>query len=147
MLFERCAQCQRCCHVDPGYPALEVSLTQAETQQHGRICIETSCTHLGPEGCQLGDGKPLSCKLYPLSFEPESRTFHFDVDCPLKTLYFAQLSDPSSQASQHLVQMADAIRQLEHTDSPFLQDNFAIDSAYFELEALPTNPLLSPVSS
>jgi len=124
-----------------------VSLTQTETKQHGRICIETSCTHLGPEGCQLGDGKPLSCKLYPLSFEPESRTFHFDVECPLKTTYFAQLDDPSSQASAHLTQMANAIRQLEHTDSPFLQSNFAIDSAYFELEALPINPLLTPANS
>lgn len=147
MLFELCAQCQRCCQVDPGYPPLEVSLTQAETRHYGRICIENSCTHLGPQGCQLADDKPLSCKLYPLSFEPESRTFYFDVECPLKTPYFAQLDDPGSQASRHLAQMADAIRQLEHTDSSFLKTNFAIDADYFELEALPINPMLTPASS
>jgi Fe-S-cluster containining protein len=147
MLFELCAQCQRCCHVDPGYPPLEVSLTQAETKHHGRICIESACTHLGPQGCSLGEDKPLSCKLYPLSFEPESRTFHFDVECPLKAPYFEQLADPSSQASAHLSQMVQAIVQLERTDSPFLHSNYAIDADYFELEALPVNPLVNVSTS
>lgn len=137
MLFDHCAQCQRCCHVDEGYPPLEVSLTQIETKQHGRICIENTCTHLGPAGCELGEDKPLSCKLYPLSFEPESRTFHFDVECPLKVRYFEQLKDPASQASEHLFEMVTAVRQLEKLDTEFLKNNYAIDADYFELEPLP----------
>jgi len=143
MLFDHCAECQRCCHVDAGYPPLEVSLTQLETRQHVRICIENACTHLGTEGCELGDDKPLSCKLYPLSFEPQSRTFHFDVDCPLKVPYFEQLKDPASQASQHVSQMVSAVRQLEKSDPDFLKNNYAIDADYFELEALPINAVVS----
>ena len=30
MPFEYCAECQRCCHVDTGYPSLEITLTAAE---------------------------------------------------------------------------------------------------------------------
>jgi Fe-S-cluster containining protein len=129
--------------VDEGYPPLEVSLTQLETKQHVRICIENACSHLGPQGCELGEDKPLSCKLYPLSFEPQSRTFHFDVECPLKLAYFEQLNDPASQATQHLTQMVAAVSQLEKSDPEFLKHNFAIDADYFELEPLPINALVS----
>lgn len=140
MLFEHCAQCQRCCHIDGDFPPLEVSLTRKEANLYGSICIESSCTHLGARGCDLGEAKPVSCKLYPLSFEPVSRTFHFDVECPLKDRYFEQLSDPKSEASLHLLSMSKIIKSLEKTDSKFLQNNYAIDVDYFELENLPLNP-------
>ena len=140
MLFDHCAQCQRCCHVDEDYPALEVTLTQQEQQVYGSVCIESRCDHLGSAGCQLGDAKPVSCKLYPLSFDPHSRSFHFDVECPLKTTYFEQLASPSSEASLHLSTMSKMIRQLEKSDPAFLEKNHAIDIDYFELEALPVNP-------
>lgn len=140
MLFDHCAQCQRCCHVEEDYPALEVTLTQKEKKVYGSVCIETRCTHLGSQGCQLGEAKPVSCKLYPLSFEPLTRSFHFDVECPLKSTYFAQLADSSSEASQHLSKMAQIIRKLEKSDAAFLDNNYAVDLDYFELEALPVNP-------
>ena len=82
----------------------------------------------------------MSCKLYPLSFEPRSRTFQFDVECPLKDRYFAQLSDPKSEASLHLLSMSNIIKGLEKTDHEFLENNYAIDVDYFELETLPVSP-------
>lgn len=30
MLFDHCAECQRCCNVEPGYPSLEITLTRKE---------------------------------------------------------------------------------------------------------------------
>ena len=140
MLFDHCAQCQRCCHVDEDYPPLEVTLTQKEKKVYGSVCIETHCAHLGPVGCQLGDDKPVSCKLYPLSYEPNTRSFHFDVECPLKSTYFEQLAQPASEASLHLSKMAQVIQKLEKSDPAFLETNYAIDIDYFELEALPVNP-------
>ena len=140
MLFDHCGQCQRCCHIEEDYPPLEISLTKEEARVYGSICIERSCTHLGARGCDLGEAKPVSCKLYPLSFEPGSRTFQFDVECPLKDRYFEQLSNPKSDASLHLLSMSKIIKDLEKTDSVFLQKNHAIDVGYFELETVPRNP-------
>ena len=140
MLFDHCAQCQRCCHVDEDYPPLEVTLTRQEKKVYGSVCIETRCEHLGPVGCNLGEAKPVSCKLYPLSYAPQTRSFHFDVECPLKDAYFAQLADPGSEASLHLSKMTQAIQALEKSDKAFLATNYAIDVDYFELEALPLNP-------
>jgi len=140
MLFEHCAQCQRCCHIEEDFPPLEVSLTKKESRVYGSICIENHCTHLGDRGCDLGEAKPVSCKLYPLSFEPSSRTFQFDVECPLKDRYFAQLADPKSDASLHLLSMSNIIKRLEKTDHEFLESNYAIDVDYFELETLPVSP-------
>lgn len=140
MLFDHCAQCQRCCHVDEDYPPLEVTLTQQEKKVYGSVCIETRCEHLGPSGCQLGEAKPISCKMYPLAYAPQTRRFYFDVDCPLKPAYFAQLENAASEASLHLGQMVELIQNLEPIDPAFLATNFAIDADYFELEALPINP-------
>jgi Fe-S-cluster containining protein len=140
MLFDHCAQCQRCCHVDEDYPPLEVTLTRQEKKIYGSVCIETRCDHLGPVGCNLGEAKPVSCKLYPLSYEPQSRSFHFDVECPLMPAYFAQLDNPASEASLHLATMAHLIQGLEKSDQAFLATNHAIDADYFELEALPVRP-------
>jgi Fe-S-cluster containining protein len=140
MLFDHCAQCQRCCHVDEDYPPLEVTLTRQEKTVYGSVCIETRCEHLGPVGCQLAEAKPVSCKLYPLSYAPQTRSFHFDVECPLKSVYFEQLANADSEASLHFSRMAEMIQNLEHTDQAFLATNYAIDLDYFELEVLPVNP-------
>jgi hypothetical protein len=140
MLFDHCAQCQRCCHVDEDYPPLEVTLTQQEKKVYVSVCIETRCEHLGPVGCMLGPAKPVSCKMYPLAYAPHSRTFYFDVECPLKPAYFEQLANSRSEASLHLAQMAEVIQKLEFSDPAFLATNFAVDTDYFELEALPVHP-------
>lgn len=140
MLFDHCAQCRRCCHIDPGYPALEVTLTQAEKKIHGSICIQTECTHLGAAGCSLGETKPLSCKLYPLSFNPTSKLFSFDADCPLMPEYQQQLQDKTSEASLHLALMSEQVLQLAKTDPKFLQKNHGVDADYFDLQPLrPSN--------
>ena len=110
MLFDHCATCQRCCHVDPGFPPLEVTLTREEKKGLGSVCIENSCEHLGDAGCTLGDAKPLSCKLYPLAFNPKTKAFFFDIDCPLMPMYESQLQDPASEASNHLRQMSEAVK-------------------------------------
>ncbi len=140
MLFDHCAQCQRCCHVDEDYPPLEVTLTRKEKKVYGRVCIETQCEHLGAMGCGLGDAKPVSCKLYPLSYEPQTQSFHFDVECPLKSTYFEQLLNPASEASAHLLKMVQVVQDLETSDPAFLAANHAIDVDYFELEAVPHTP-------
>jgi len=141
MLFDHCAQCQRCCHVDEDYPPLEVTLTRQEKKIYGSVCIETCCEHLGSAGCKLGEAKPVSCKLYPLSYDPQTRSFHFDVECPLMSAYFAQLDNPVSEASLHLSTMSHLIQGLEKTDAAFLLSNHAVDLDYFELEALPARPM------
>ena len=136
MLFDLCAQCRRCCVVDPGEPPLEVSLTRAEEKRFGSICIETHCAHLGPQGCSLGESKPFSCSLYPLSFNPHERRFYFDTECPLLSTYVEQLAHEHSEASSHLAAMTREIVRLERDDPDFLLQNHAIDIEYFDLVAL-----------
>ena len=143
MLFEYCAECRRCCNVDEGHPALEVTLTTSEQKKFGSICIERNCTHLGDQGCTLGHEKPFSCSLYPLSFNPKSRTFSYDSECPLMPTYVGQLKDEASEASLHLEAITQEILKLETSDPNFLMENHAVDIDYFELiklshKALPT---------
>ena len=138
MLFEQCAQCQRCCRVDPGYPSLEISLTQKETQQLGSVCIDRSCQHLGSQGCTLDQRKPFSCQLYPLSYNPHQKSFMYDVECPIMPQYVRQLKAPQSEASIHLQAMKTEIDRLTQEDPDFLMNNYAIDVDYFELKKLPT---------
>jgi len=137
MLFEYCAECRRCCNVEEGQPALEVTLTDTEQKKFGSICIEDNCTHLGNEGCSLGDEKPFSCSLYPLSFNPHSREFFFDNECPLMPTYITQLADKGSEASAHLDSITQKILKLETTNGDFLVENHAVDIDYFELIKLP----------
>jgi hypothetical protein len=144
-LFDLCAQCRRCCVVDPGEPPLEVSLTRAETKRFGSLCIETRCTHLGPQGCRKGDDKPFSCALYPLSFDPHERRFSFDSECPLLPTYVAQLSDARSEASAHLAAMTREIVRLERDDPGFLLRNREIDLEYFDLTELPSETAPGPL--
>ena len=136
MLFDHCATCQRCCHVDPGFPPLEVTLTREEKKGLGSVCIENSCEHLGDAGCTLGDAKPLSCKLYPLAFNPKTKAFFFDIDCPLMPMYESQLQDPDSEAANHLRQMSEAVKELSKSDPQFLTSNYRVDSYYFDLAPL-----------
>ncbi len=137
MPFDHCAECRRCCYIEQGYPSLEISLTKKEKSQYGSICIETQCTHLGPSGCTLGEDKPFSCKLYPLSYDPESKKVYYDTDCPLMPEYIRQLKDESSEASKHLASCKQEFARLEKSDRAFLKGNFDIDSDYFDLKRLP----------
>jgi len=141
VLFDRCADCRRCCHVEAGYPSLEVTLTRSEKKTLGSVCIEGNCQHLGPQGCSIGDAKPFGCKLYPLSFDPTTRSLHYDVECPLMPDYIEQLADRSSDASLHLRTVSNEIRKLSSTDPEFLAANHAVDLDYFELKKLPHRPL------
>lgn len=137
MLFDHCAVCQQCCHVEAGYPPLEITLTRTEKKQLVSVCIEQQCPHLGPSGCTMGDGKPFGCKLYPLSYNPKNKSFYFDTDCPLMDPYMASLDDESSDASMHLKGAQQVILRLEKTDPDFLKKNHAIDQAYFDLKKIP----------
>jgi Fe-S-cluster containining protein len=136
VLFDHCAQCQRCCNVEAGFPPLEITLTAKEQKKLGSVCIETSCTHLGPQGCTMGEDKPFGCTLYPLSYNPKNKNFYFDTDCPLMDNYMDGLSDKNSDAHQHLSKVNDIIVQLEKTDPAFLQMNHAVDVSYFDLKRI-----------
>lgn len=138
MLFDHCAVCRQCCTIEEGYPPLEITLTAREEKRYGSLCVETNCTNLGPQGCTLGDEKPFSCSLYPLSYDPESDRFSFDRDCPLKETYFAQLDDTESDASRHLSEMSGQIEKLKKTDPKFLFTNRSVDVDYFDLQELPS---------
>jgi len=138
LLFDHCAECKSCCHVDAGYGSLEITLTQAEAEVHQQLCIEDKCTHLGAKGCKLGDDKPLSCKLYPLSFDHEAKKYHFDAACPLLPEYKRQLKNPDSDAAQHMKKMDHLLMQLMDTDTDFLKRNREIDLDFFELTPLAT---------
>jgi len=144
VLFDLCAQCQRCCVVDPGHPPLEVSLTRIEEKRLGSVCIETRCAHLGPQGCSMGEHKPFSCSLYPLSFNPHERRFYFDTECPLLSTYVDQLGDKSSEASSHLASITQEILRLEQDEPGFLLKNHEIDIEYFDLVEIPH--AIAPVS-
>ena len=137
MLFDQCAKCQQCCHIEPGYPPLDITLSALEQKRLHTICIKTQCPYLGPKGCKLGPDKPFSCQLYPLSYNPVRKTFHYDTDCPLKPEYISQLSDAKSEASVHLDKMKNMITVLQKQDANFLKMNHAIDVDYFELKRLP----------
>ncbi len=136
MLFDHCAECRGCCHVDTGYPALEITLTAVEKKKHGSLCIETGCQNLGDSGCTLGDDKPFSCQLYPLSFNPKTSSFLFDVACPLMPEYQRQLQDEASEAAAHFGLMAAELKRLARVDPSFLRKNFKVDEYYFDLHPL-----------
>jgi Fe-S-cluster containining protein len=138
MLFDHCAECQSCCRIDEGYPPLEITLSKAETKRMGRLCLESTCQFLGSSGCTLGHDKPLGCQLYPLSYDPKTENFFFDAACPLMPSYRQQLSEPGSEASLHLARMSHAIRQLAEVEPDFLQQNFKVDSEYFDIQPLQT---------
>jgi Fe-S-cluster containining protein len=138
MLFDYCAECRSCCHIDPGYPPLEVSLTRQEKAKYRSICIDTECEHLSSTGCTLGDTKPLSCKLYPLAYNPADGRFHYDNECPLMPEYVRQLAEPGSDARQHLSEMKTVIENIQASEAAFLKRNFSVDKAYFELKELPS---------
>jgi Fe-S-cluster containining protein len=137
MLFDHCAVCQQCCNVEAGYPPLEITLTRNEQQKLGSVCIEQQCTHLGPQGCTMGDDKPFGCKLYPLSYNPKNKSFYFDADCPLMDPYMADLQDANSDASLHFNSAQQVILQLEKKDPAFLKNNHAVDKMYFDLKKIP----------
>ena len=138
MLFDHCAECQSCCNVDAGYGALEITLTKHESSVIKHLCIEDQCMHLGPRGCTLGDDKPLSCKLYPLSFDHKAQKYYFDAACPLLPEYKRQLKNPDSEASNHFKQMNHLLTELSHTDEDFLERNHQVDLDFFELTPLKT---------
>jgi Fe-S-cluster containining protein len=135
--FHHCAECQRCCNVDPAYPPLEITLTAKEQNSMGDLCLHGDCEYLGPNGCVSGEAKPFSCKLYPLAYNPKSKIFYYDVECPLMTEYIQQLNQPDSVASKHLSAMRSEIDMLAKSDQLFLQRNYRVDSEYFELKRLP----------
>jgi Fe-S-cluster containining protein len=137
VLFDHCAECQRCCHVDAGYPPLDITLTATEEKKLGSVCIETRCDHLGPQGCTMGSDKPFGCTLYPLSYNPNNKSFYFDTDCPLMDDYMRDLKNADSDASQHLAKMQHSINLLEKTDPQFLKRNHEVDITYFELKKIP----------
>jgi Fe-S-cluster containining protein len=141
VLFDHCAECQRCCTIDDGHPPLEVSLTRSEKKKLGSVCIEKKCEHLGDQGCTMGEDKPFACSLYPLSFDPVRRQFLYDTDCPLMPTYVKQLEQPGSDAQAHFSMVQRAIFKLEKKDPAFLQQNFSIDVDYFDLKKLSHPPL------
>lgn len=133
MLFDHCQECRKCCHVEPGYPPLEIPLRQAERKQLGRIQVKTTCRFLGNGGCDLGQDKPYACYQYPLSFDPHTLRFYFDADCPLYDRYQQQLRHKGSEALAHLNKVVETIAQMMGTDRRFLQRNHELDADYFEL--------------
>jgi hypothetical protein len=106
------------------------------------LCIEDQCEHLGAKGCNLGDGKPLSCKLYPLSFDPELKKYYFDAACPLLPEYKRQLKDSDSDASNHFREMNTLIEEMAVVDPKFLSRNHEVDVDFFELVPLRQPKLL-----
>jgi len=59
---EKCAECKGCCFFD-GDDAWEspCQLTM-DNAKNGDYMV---CVHLTPNGCSLGEGKPVECAMYP----------------------------------------------------------------------------------
>jgi Fe-S-cluster containining protein len=138
MLFDLCKHCQKCCHVDEGFPPLEIPLVAAEKTCWQKLEISTACRFLGESGCTLGAAKPFACQQYPVSFDPKRRRFFFDADCPLYQQYQKDLLVESSEAHQHFDGLVRAIHVLTQEDPEFLEKNFELDAADFDLLALKT---------
>ena len=85
----------------------------------------------------MKEEKPFSCSLYPLSFDPGSRRFFYDSECPIMDAYVEQLHDEDSEASHHLLSIKSEILRLEKTDPEFLTRNHEVDVDYFDLIKLP----------
>jgi hypothetical protein len=85
----------------------------------------------------MGESKPFACSLYPLSFNPQSRRFLFDGECPIMPTYIDQLHDDKSEASQHLKAIKKEVVRLEKLDPDFLAKNHVVDVDYFDLIELP----------
>lgn len=137
MPFDHCSTCKRCCHIDPDYPPLEVTLTASESKKYHSICIKTRCKFLGIHGCTLGEMKPFSCQMYPLVFDPKGQTFFYDTDCPVMPSYIEQLQSSKTVAFKHLRMIQKKVKQLMHKDVDFLSHNYAVDSEYFDIRVLP----------
>jgi hypothetical protein len=84
----------------------------------------------------MGEDKPFSCKLYPLSYNPNNKSFYFDTDCPLMDPYLLGLKDERSDASKHFNSAQQVIFQLEKNDPAFLKNNHAVDKMYFDLKKI-----------
>ena len=139
MLFDYCSTCKRCCHIDPGYPPLEITLTVNEKKEYKSICIENECSHLTDAGCNLGEKKPFSCQMYPLVYEPNKKKFFYDVECPLMPEYINQLKLPNSEANNHLNFIKKRIKHIQQEDFNFLERTYAVDIEYFDIKTIPTN--------
>src|SRR5208282_2987851 len=98
-----------------------ITLTAEERKRFGHVCIERSCQYLGGRGSTLNKTKPFSCKLYPLAYDPRTRDFYYDTDCPLMPDYMSQLGDPQSEASQHLAGVQKEVFELERREPLFTQ--------------------------
>jgi hypothetical protein len=61
----------------------------------------------------------------------------FDSECPLKPTYFAQLDDPTSEASAHFKISCKQITELKKSDQAFLLKNHSVDITHFDLVNLP----------
>lgn len=146
MLFDYCAECQRCCNIDSGEPPLEITLTAEERKRFGHVCIERECQYLGVKGCTLEASKPFSCKLYPLAYDPHTRDFYYDSACPLMPAYMSQLGDPHSEASLHLASVRKDLLDLDRREPEFAQNNFKVDLSYFDLRKLTRGPLAKATS-
>jgi hypothetical protein len=85
----------------------------------------------------MGEDKPFACSLYPLSFNPQSRRFLFDGECPIMPTYIEQLHDDKSEASKHLKGIKKEVVRLERLDPDFLAKNHDVDIDYFDLIELP----------
>lgn len=133
MLFDRCKQCRKCCHIEAGFPPLQVPLLRSEKKRWHRLVIEDECRFLGTRGCSLGDAKPFACEQYPLSYDPYEARYFFDADCPLYEQYQAELAIPGSEAELHFQAVHQRIQTIMKDQPEFLQRNFDLDADYFEL--------------
>ena len=133
MPFDHCKVCRKCCHVDEGYPALEIPLLPAEKRRWRELVIESQCQFLSLDGCKLGHDKPFACEQYPLSFDPVEDRYYFDADCPIYQQYQHELSIEGSEAQQHFRRINKRLKRLKEKNPEFLKRNFDLDADYFEL--------------
>jgi len=131
--FDHCKVCRKCCHVNPGYPALEIPLLPPGKKRWHRLVIESQCQFLAHAGCKLGQEKPFACEQYPLSFDPVEDRYYFDADCPLYEQYQHDLRVDGSEAQRHFLRVDKRLQQLKKKNPDFLKHNFELDADYFEL--------------
>jgi Fe-S-cluster containining protein len=74
-----------------------------------------TCAFLGPQGCTLGELRPVHCRLYPLVLMPGG-ALGIDMDCSCSQEYLSQLSDLQSHAYRHLASSRLEISSLSEND-------------------------------
>jgi hypothetical protein len=115
-------------------PLLKLPLTQKKRKNLEVFASKPNATIWEIPVALWATKSPSAVLALPLSYNPKKQKFYFDADCPLMDVYVDSLADSNSEASAHLAKVSKTVAKLEVSDPVFLQQNYEMDKAYFDLK-------------